>query len=1060
MAGANGTKTAQSRKTKAVLLAEQEALRERVVELETALEEREHAEAALRKGKQLFDDLFEGSIQGIVIQREYKALFVNQAYADIHGYGNPREIMGLRSLLDLVAPHEHDRFRAYKKARETGADAPARYDFQGRRKDGTNIWLESVVTEIDWHDGPAILVTITDIDERRRAEQALRQSEMRFRSFVENMRNIIFCHGVAGDGDHGYDAEGIAVFGKNAPALAGTVIDGMADLDCWFRQIHPDDREMCEEAERRRKTDGKDFTIEYRFYHPETNELRWVQECGWVVADAQTGERYFDSYLLDITDHKFAEEALITNEQRFRDFAEAASDWFWEMDENLRFSYLSERAKDIAGVPPEDLHGKSRKDMALPDVEPEKWAAHQAILDAHKPFRDFIYRRPDRDGNIMHVKTSGVPVFDDHGVFKGYRGVGANITAELQAHEALYASEARLKAIIDNAPVLIALKDIQGHCVLANRHYAAMYGMAEEQVIGTTVYDLFDKAEADRYWAHEQRVLESGEASVEEFLNQTVEGERYLLETKFPIFDEAGEIVGLGFIGADISSRKRAEERFRQYFDLPLVGAAVTSPKRQWLEVNDRLCEILGYSREELLGMTCADITHPDDLEESRAFFDAACANERDSYSLEKRYIRKDGQSIYTTTSTQCIRRADGILDYLITLFQDITERKTAEQALRFSEQRVRNFAEISSDWFWEMDQNLRFSFFSERLTAVTGLDPAQFLGKTRAEVGQGNIREDKWRRHLADLEAHRGFRDFRYTYTGDDGRQHQWSIGGTPVFDDNGQFTGYRGTTTDVTAQEQAFKGQKAAMEQAEAANRAKSEFLANMSHELRTPLNAIIGFSEIMKDELLGQIGGTHYRQYAKDIHDSGSHLLSLINDILDLSKIEAGKFELEEEDIDIAEAVEASVRLVQPRADEGKLHLELDLRSDLPFLRADLRAFKQIMLNLLSNAVKFTQPGGCITVSAHVDKDGRPSVSVADTGIGMAAEHIEIAMSSFGQVDSPYARHHQGTGLGLPMVRALVKLHDGSLEVESELGAGTTTTVRMPVERVVSRRAGRSA
>ncbi len=151
---------------------------------------------------------------------------------------------------------------------------------------------------------------------------------------------------------------------------------------------------------------------------------------------------------------------------------------------------------------------------------------------------------------------------------------------------------------------------------------------------------------------------------------------------------------------------------------------------------------------------------------------------------------------------------------------------------------------------------------------------------------------------------------------------------------------------------------------------------------------------------------------------------------------------------------------MRLVQPRADEGKLHLELDIRPDQPVVRADLREIKQIMLNLLSNAVKFTQPGGCITVSATVDKEGRPAISVADTGIGMADEHLEVAMSSFGQVDSPYTRHHQGTGLGLPMVRALVELHDGSLEVESELGAGTTTTVRMPVERVVSRKADRSA
>jgi signal transduction histidine kinase len=225
-------------------------------------------------------------------------------------------------------------------------------------------------------------------------------------------------------------------------------------------------------------------------------------------------------------------------------------------------------------------------------------------------------------------------------------------------------------------------------------------------------------------------------------------------------------------------------------------------------------------------------------------------------------------------------------------------------------------------------------------------------------------------------------------------------------------------------------------------------------MSHELRTPLNAIIGFSEIMFAEPYGPLGDKRYRQYAQDIHNSGGHLLSIINDILDLSKIEAGQAELNEEDVDLAALIAAVRRIIQERATSAGLTFACESGEGLPWVRADRRALKQVLLNLLSNAVKFTPKGGQVGVRMAIDDDGGLRIVVYDTGIGIAAQDIPRAMSAFGQVDASWSRRYEGAGLGLPISRALVRLHGGTLELESQPGTGTTATVRLPPGRVSPR------
>jgi signal transduction histidine kinase len=241
---------------------------------------------------------------------------------------------------------------------------------------------------------------------------------------------------------------------------------------------------------------------------------------------------------------------------------------------------------------------------------------------------------------------------------------------------------------------------------------------------------------------------------------------------------------------------------------------------------------------------------------------------------------------------------------------------------------------------------------------------------------------------------------------------------------------------------------------ERAEAASQAKSLFLTNMSHELRTPLNAIIGFSEIIKDQALGPSARKNYADYAKDIHSSGHHLLGLINDILDLAKIDAGQMSLEEEPLDLADLVRHGLSLLEPRYRSKNVTVEMDIPRDLPFIRADGQKLRRALLNLLGNAVKFNRDHGRVTIRTKATADAGLSVEIADTGIGMTPEEIAMAFEAFVQVDNSLARRYEGTGIGLPLTKRLIELHGGTIAIESVKEAGTTVILGFPAGRIIPR------
>ncbi len=378
----------------------------------------------------------------------------------------------------------------------------------------------------------------------------------------------------------------------------------------------------------------------------------------------------------------------------------------------------------------------------------------------------------------------------------------------------------------------------------------------------------------------------------------------------------------------------------------------------------------------------------------------------------------------------------------------DVTEQARAEARPGDLGRALDDFTDLVSAWRWEADSALRLTLLSEGYGEHAGLSPEQSLGRSLPEL---------WHLPAAArdlIAARRLFRDQQTSWShGALGESRSFVIAGRPVLDAEGRFAGYRGLGADVTWQLRAAEGNLSqAQQSSDRANRAKSEFLANISHELRTPLNAIIGFSDAMRGEALGAMRNKRYLQYSEDIHDSAQHLLDIVNEILDLSQIEAGSLQLDEKAVDLPELVESCRRMLHEVIDKAGLTLDLELDEALPQLRADPVKLKQILLNLLSNAIKFTPPDGTIGVLAGITGTGNLVIEVRDSGIGIDSEDIPRALTRYGRIKGP-GQAKSGAGLGLSITQGLIELHGGSFRLLSGEPSGTRALVELPKERLLA-------
>lgn len=518
----------------------------------------------------------------------------------------------------------------------------------------------------------------------------------------------------------------------------------------------------------------------------------------------------------------------------------------------------------------------------------------------------------------------------------------------------------------------------------------------------------------------------------------------------------------------DISTRKRTETALRESeerFALAVEGAAEGlwdwDLRRSTIFRSEHLRGMLGVPPDEDLQRWdwWAEQVHPDDFERYRDALKRHRASRESLFAAEYRVRHRDGTWRWILDRAVSRRGSDGRVERIVGAVTDISDRKTIELQLKAANavieeknQQIQVALDNISQGLALFDSDDRLMLFNRRYRELYRMDGTMRVGVTRRALMEASIAAGNFTPEEAATVIRRTLQG------GASGLRHvvHRLTDGTVIEVTTTQLPGGGtvATYTDVTPREHREQEMRAARDAAEAANRAKSAFLANMSHELRTPLNAVIGFSDVMKAEMFGPLGSENYISYASDIHASGQLLLDLINDILDISKIEAGKAEVAEEVFDLHEVVEASILLCREQAAASSLVLRARVATDLPRLRGDSRYVRQILLNLVSNAVKFTPGGGRVTVCVWREPQGGIVLAVADTGIGIPEKMQTRVFEPFFQVQSDLAREYQGTGLGLSLVKGLTELHGGRVEVTARRRRGTIFRVRLPAYRNVGR------
>ncbi len=444
------------------------------------------------------------------------------------------------------------------------------------------------------------------------------------------------------------------------------------------------------------------------------------------------------------------------------------------------------------------------------------------------------------------------------------------------------------------------------------------------------------------------------------------------------------------------------------------------------------------------------DLIHPDDRANVAQQI-ATAIKGRTVFSYRTR-AAKEERTFDTHGDVEC--GPDGKVTTLIGVLREVTSEVQAERNLKQSEAAYRFMTDEATDIIARHARGGAPVFISPAIERVLGYRPEACLRMPPYALCHPDDVETV---KTAVYEAKKAGSTATYSYRARHREGHYlWLEARLRYVADpvTGGPNGAISISRDVTVRKQFEDELQSARERAEAASATKSRFLANMSHELRTPLNAIIGFSDILAREMFGPLG-QRYVEYAQLINDSGAMLLDLINDLLDMSKIEAGKFELHYEDVAVGEAVESSQQMLARRAEESGVEFATMVMPDDLHLRADKRAFGQILLNLMSNAVKFTNKGGKITVAASAS-GGKLVLIVRDTGVGIAKDVLPRLARPFEQASSDPARTHGGTGLGLALVKSLTQLHGGELSIQSEVGHGTEVTVTLPLESAAAVRA----
>jgi PAS domain S-box-containing protein len=890
------------------------------------------------------------------------------------------------------------------------------------------------------------------------------------------------------DGEYIYTDDTGELFGHDAETMAAT------GGDFWELCVHADDRALAKARFLQFLRDDTPVHVqEYRINHPNGGE-RYIRECAEKTFDSAGRLIGIAGTLQDVTDARRTQQALREGEAKLRRGFRMAKLGHWSFELNRPrpeggtgvYTY-SDQVKEIYGISGDELDlGAAFYELYIhPDDRDQLRKINDTFLTNERPSYTHEYRFLRPDGKIAYIYESAEKIRDEANRVVQIVGTIQDVTDQRLADIALRESEAKLKlgyriAKMGHWAFDASAGDASEAPYIWSDEAAEIFGVSPEELgrMGVGFYDRFiHHDDRDDLRKLDREFLSSGSLGyTQEYRVLRPDGDvRHVLESAEKRLDPAGRVVQVNGIVQDVSglrrsaiAMRRVERQMRRAYRLAKLGYWYwESPDGKTEDVNasqlsDEICEIFGADRDQLHWDNgrdfCEHFVHSDDREMVLQVFKDFDQGVVDHYNMNYRVTHPSGEIRHVRSVSERVRDEHGRPLYGIGIIQDLTEVKAAEATMRRSEYQLRRAQRVARLYCWHTEEDpqgaRRIVFDHEFYTEILQRVPEPPISSLVDFIDRFVHPDDRLRLLPIGTAFAREEIDsysMEYRMLRPDGSMIYIRSAGERMRDPDGNAVQLFGALQDVTDLKQHEQELIETKNEAELANRSKSEFLTNMSHELRTPLNAIIGFSQVIRDQLFGS-DQSRYVDYARDIHESGLMLLDLINDILDVSKLEAGKHVLYEEELAVGEVINVCLNMMKSRAAEGAVKLSAAGFDALPRVWAEERGMKQVLLNLLSNAVKFTPRNGAVKIEGGLTKDGGVAVAVIDTGIGIPSDVLPHLFRPFRQGDNSISRQFGGSGLGLAISRRLVELHNGRIEVESQPGKGTTVTITLPAERVI--------